>query len=141
MMDETGLYSDGIPPYTWVEDEDKVANVVSSGTQRRDTLVCTIRGDGEGFSSFIKHRNMKTRMVNGEKLIVDKGTKGMNKIEMRKWVKVFIDYAEPNGVLIMDNLSSHKNAEILKELENHHIHVLFLPPRSADELSVLDIVV
>ena len=59
MMDETGLYSDDIPSYTWVDPDDKEAYVVSNGQQRRDTLVCTIRADGEGFVKFIRHRNMK----------------------------------------------------------------------------------
>lgn len=49
-MDETGLYCDAIPPYTWTDENDKEAYVVSSGVQRRDTLVCTIRIDGEGSS-------------------------------------------------------------------------------------------
>lgn len=63
IMDETGLYSDSIPPYTWTDGDDKEAYVVSSGVQRRDTLVATIRGDGEGFSTFIRHQNMRTKTV------------------------------------------------------------------------------
>lgn len=138
MMDETGLYSDDIPAYTWVDKDDAEAYVVSNGQQRRDTLVCTIRADGEGFAWFIRHRNMKTRSINGEKMIVDKGVKGMNIEEMKKWVEEFVKYAEEGDLLIMDNLSSHKNKDILYQLESHGIHVLFLPPRCADALSVLD---
>ena len=138
MMDETGLYSDDIPSYTWVDPDDKEAYVVSNGQQRRDTLVCTIRADGEGFAKFIRHRNMKTRTINGEKLIVDKGVKGMNIEEMKKWIKEFVKYAEENDLLIIDNLSFHKSKVILDELEKNRIHVLFLPPRCADTLSVLD---
>lgn len=121
-----------------VDKDDAEAYVVSNGQQRRDTLVCTIRADGEGFARFIRHRNMKTRSINGEKMIVDKGVKGMNIEEMKKWVEEFIKYAEEGDLLIMDNLSSHKNKDILYQLESHGIHVLFLPPRCADALSVLD---
>lgn len=38
----------------------------------------------------------------------------------------------------MDNLGSHKNLEVRRELENYGIIVLFFPPRCADVLSVLD---
>lgn len=92
-MDETGLYSDFIPPYTWTFSDDKEAYVVSSWVQRRDTVVATIRADGEGFATFIEHKNMKTKTVKGEKIIVDKGTKGMNLIEMHKWNKEFMKWA------------------------------------------------
>lgn len=137
-MDETGLYSDSIQPYTWTFSDDKEAYVVSSGVQRRDTVVGTIRADGEGFATFIEHKNMKTKTVKGEKIIVDKGTKGMNLIEMHKWNKEFIKWAKPGNVLIMDNLGSHKNLEVRRELENYGIIVLFFPPRCADVLSELD---
>ena len=71
-------------------------------------------------------------------MIVDKGVKGMNIEEMKKWFEEFVKYAEEGDLLIMDNLSSHKNKDILYQLESHGIHVLFLPPRCADALSVLD---
>ena len=138
IMDETGLYSDSIPPYTWTMDTDNEAYVVSSGQQRRDTVVATIRADGKGFATFIEHKNMKTKSVKGQKIIVDKGTKGMILIEMHKWNKEFIKWAEKGDVLIMDNLGSHRNKEVVKELEDHGIIVLFFPPRCADVLSVLD---
>lgn len=86
-MDETGLYSDSIPPYTWTIDTENEAYVVSSGQQRRDTVVATIRADDKGFGTFIEHKNMKTKSVKGQKIIVDKGTKGMILIEMHKWLK------------------------------------------------------
>lgn len=106
IMDETGLYSDPIPHYTWTFKKDTEAYVCSSGVQRRDTLVATIRRDGQGFATFIEHQRMRTKNVNGEKIIIDKGTKGMIIIEMKKWCKQFIQQAKPKDVLIMDNLTS-----------------------------------
>lgn len=138
IMDETGLYSDSIPPYTWTFGQDKQAYVCSSGTKRRDTLVATISANGNGFATFIKHRNQKTRTVKGRKEIIDPGVKGMNIIEMKKWVKKFKKYAQPNDLLIMDNLSSHHNKEVIEDLTKDGFHILFIPPRCADVLSVLD---
>ena len=89
IMDETGLYSDSIPPYTWTFQEDKQAYVCSSGTKRRDTLVATLTANGDGFATFIRHRNQKTKTVKGRKEIIDPGVKGMNIIEMKKWVNGF----------------------------------------------------
>lgn len=84
MMDETGLYSDSIPPKAWTYKEDKEAYVKSTGTQRRDTLVATIRADGKGFVTFIEHKNQKTKNIKGKKLILQQGVKGMNVDEMKK---------------------------------------------------------
>lgn len=38
----------------------------------------------------------------------------------------------------MDNLTSHKNKEVRKILEDYGIKILFIPPRCADVLSILD---
>lgn len=102
-MDETGLYSDSILQFTWTFPEDKEAYVTTSGVQRRDTVVATICADGNGFATFIEHRNMRTKPVKRQKIIIDKETKGMNFIEMHKWNKEFIKWAQPGDVLIMDN--------------------------------------
>ena len=140
IMDETGLYSDSIPPNTWTFKEDKEAYVKSTGQQRRDTLVGTLRADGKGFATFIEHRNMKTRKEKktGKKIIIDQGVKGMNIEEMKKWNKIFFEHSQRGDVLIMDNLGSHHNKEILQELKDQGITVLFIPVRCADVLSVLD---
>ena len=138
MMDETGLFSDSIPPYTWTFHEDTQAYVCSSGIKRRDTLVATITANGKGFATFIKHRNQKTKTVKKQKIIVDPGCKGMNIVEMKIWINEFKKYASPGDILIMDNLSSHHNKDVINELEQYGIHVLFIPPRCADVLSVLD---
>ena len=138
MMDETGLYSDSILLYTWTFYDDDQAYVCSSGVKRRDTLVATISGNGKGFATFKRHQNHRTRTRNQTNEIIDPGVKCMNIIEMKKWIKKFKEYALPGDILIMNNLSSHRNKEVLKELHDYQIHVLFLPARCADVLSVLD---
>lgn len=139
-MDETGLFSDSIPTNTWTFKSDKEVYVKSTGQQRRDTLVATLRADGKGFATFIKHRNMKTQKdkKTGKKIIIDQGVRGMNIQEMKIWNKVFFQHSQRGDVLIMDNLGAHHNKEILQELRDHGITVIFIPVRCADVLSVLD---
>ena len=110
----------------------------SFGSQRRDTLVATLRADGEGFAYFIEHRNQRTRTINRKKIVIDNGVKGMNIPEMHKWNKEFFKHAKSGDVLIMDNLGSHKNKGVIKELKSKGIIVRFIPVRCADVLSVLD---
>lgn len=62
----------------------------------------------------------------------------MNISEMLKWNQEFFKHAKEEYLLIMDNLSSHKNKEVLQDLKNHGIIVRFFPVRCADVLSVLD---
>lgn len=62
----------------------------------------------------------------------------MNINKMKKWIEEFKEYAEKGDILIIDNLSSHHNKEVLQMLEDYQIHVLFIPARCADVLSVLD---
>lgn len=140
IMDETGLYSDSIPPNTWTFNKDKEAYVKSTGSSRRDTLVATIRADGKGFATFIEHRDQKTRKCKktGKKIIIDQGVKGMNIEEMKKWNKEFFKHSQKGDILIMDNLGAHHNKDVLEELKSHHIKVIFFPVRCADVLSVLD---
>lgn len=138
IMDETGLYSNSIAPYTWTFGDDTQAYVCTTGTKRRDTLVATISANGDGFATFIKHRNQKTKKVGDMKKILDPGCKGMNIDEMKKWVEEFKKYASKGDLLIMDNLTSHHNKEVIQELEQSGFNVLFIPPRCADVLSVLD---
>ena len=68
-----------------------------------------IIADSKGFATFIVTKNMKNKSVNEQKIIVGKGTKGMNLIEMHKWIKEFIKWVEKGDVLIMDNVGSHNN--------------------------------
>lgn len=56
IMDETALCSDAVVSYTWTSYDDDEAYIRSFGVKRRDTLVATLRADGEGFGWFIEHK-------------------------------------------------------------------------------------
>lgn len=62
-MDETGLYSDSIPPNMWTFNQDKEACVRST----RYTLVAFIRLDGKEFATFITHRDQRTQKCKKKK--------------------------------------------------------------------------
>ena len=53
-------------------------------------------------------------------------------------VKFFLGYSKSGDILIMDNLSVHKNKKCLDKLQKAGIQVMFLPTYSAVELSPLD---
>ena len=53
-------------------------------------------------------------------------------------VKFFLEYSKSGDILIMDNLSVHKNKKCLEKLQKAGIQVMFLPTYSAIELSPLD---
>lgn len=57
---------------------------------------------------------------------------------MLKWIKIFISKSPGSDLLIMDNLSSHKNKGVLKELKNYVIIVRSIHLTCVDVFSVFD---
>lgn len=47
-------------------------------------------------------------------------------------VQMLCPILRPNGIVIMDNLSAHKNADVVKHIKKCGAEVLYLPPYSPD---------
>ncbi len=143
-MDEVGVWdrSPALRTYTSIDDpEPWIKQSVSSNG--RDTFVACISNSGFKLPIFgIKHQLAKyqTRFINGtrSKILIQPKVAVMSLLKMMEWCQEFVQYAASGDILIWDNLSCHKNPNILKFLKDHSIKVLFTPPYSACSLSPLD---
>ena len=139
-MDETGLWNGSVSPRTYVDQETMDAGVVSNGNHRRDTGVVSVSADGKVNPYFIEHLPQKTKKVNRQKIIVQKGVAGMGIEQMSKWSQDFgTKFGHPEKtVLLMDRLKSHTNKKIQNELEEKNVKCFFFPPQSSKLASVCD---
>ena len=139
-MDETGLWNGSVASRTYVNPETMDAGVVSEGNHRRDTGVVAISADGSVDPFFIPHSPQRSRMVNGNKIVVQKKVSGMGLEQMMEWTKDFEQKHEhPDGtVLMLDRLRSHTNKAIQSHLESHNIKCFHFPPQGGKYGSVCD---
>ena len=104
-------------------------------SNRRDTMVGCISFRGEKMKPFfIEHKRQRKK----NKIVVQKKIAGMNNEIWIEWINKFVQLAKKKDLLFLDNLSSHKNKEGLKILEQNEITVEFIPPYLAPYLSPLD---
>ena len=136
IMDETGLYSNAIPKVTYAP-KGQGGFCVTSGDSVKYTAVVTLSANNSGHLFFVPTLNTETKKINGENVIFRKRS-GIGLPEMVEWCKSFLKYASPGDLLIMDNLSAHKNWLVKSILRNNHINFEFFPVRCAFILSVLD---
>ncbi len=142
-MDETGVWnsSPALRSFTCLNNPEPF--VKTPTTNGRDTFVVTISNTGFVLPPFaIKHIPEKShyKMINGRrtKEVRVPRLAGMTLEKMNEWVDQFIQYASPEDILIMDNLSCHKNKAIVKRLEDRLIKVIYTPPSLACKVSPLD---
>ena len=138
-MDETGLWNGSVAPRTYVDPETMDSGVVSMGNYRRDTGVVSISADGMVDPYFIEHSPQRTKTLNGQRTIVQKGVAGMGTEQMIQWSLDFGNrFGHPNNtVLLMDRLKSHTNKTMLKTLKSKNV-CFFFPPQGSKLASVCD---
>ena len=129
IMDESGVYTNMFPRYTYVSPDDKAANVITHHDTTKDTVVVTLSSNGNASMFYVPFRN-----ATHDK----KGCSGVGIDEMRKWTMHFLTYAQAGDILIMDNLAAHHDASVRDMLRKHGIIVKYFPVRGASKLSPLD---
>lgn len=140
MMDETGLWNGNVCLKTYVDPETMDNGIIQCSKSQRDTGVVAISATGVVFSMFIKHIPQKTRMVNGNKVVVQPGVSGMNIELMKEFANKFGEtFANGNQIVLMfDNLKSHLNPDVQRVFLSHNIKTFPIPPHSAKFISVCD---
>ena len=129
VMDESGVYTNMLPRYTFVESTDKFANVNTHHDTTKDSIIVTISSNGNGDLFYVPFRAATENR---------KGCSGVGLDEMKKWVAHFLQFANKGDVLLMDNLAAHHHYSIRKTLEDNGIIVKYFPVRGASKLSPLD---
>ena len=145
VMDEKGIWNFSPNLRTYTRKRKPKPYVRGLATNNgRDTIAacCNFRGEKLPICA-IRHRNRKTKkkkLENGDQIIqqIFEGCKGINNELMKIWADLFIKQAQKGDILLMDNLLSHKNKEVLKIIEDAGINVLFLVKYGASHLSPLD---
>jgi transposase len=133
VMDEAGIWSDDISPYTYEEKGSKDVGVVVPDEKIRHTIVATLRGDGTALPPFwIQHQNANKKRK-------QKAVKGMNTMFMLKYIdEVLAPNKGDAQVILMDNLSCHHNGQVMEKIINLGLKLWFFPPNAATELSPCD---
>ena len=137
IMDESGVYTNQIPCFTYTFKEDYNGFICCDQAPHRDTIVVTLSANGNAHLLYVQHRP-KCVLTEGNVRKEIRPCKGVGKEEIYEWAKSFVAYAKPGDLLLLDNLGSYKDPKFLKFLEEHNISYIFFPVRTADFLSVLD---
>jgi transposase len=112
-LDETGAKTNMTRRYGWGPSQERVKDLVPHGHWETTTLIHAIDC----------HGSRASMITNGP---------------TNSWVfQAYVDWLlvpslRPGDILIMDNLSSHKNAVTLEKIEATGAEVRFLPPYSPD---------
>jgi transposase len=138
-MDETGLWNGSVLPRTYVDPETRDSSVEFIGDHRRDTGVVALSWEGLVFPWFIHHVPQRTGTQNGVKVVIQKAISGLNIELMRLWVQEFQNHIGPGpAVLILDQLSIHKNRIIMNHMTDADIKVFLMPGQTGKLLSPCD---
>jgi len=134
-MDETGVWTDNVQmrSYCRIGQNPEVA---TTDTPQRHTFVATLCGDGRKLPGyFIPHMRQRTR----KKVVVQRAVKGMTIKLMLQYIDDIIrPNCPPGSILMMDQLSSHKNKQVLDRLTELQIHYVFFPAKASADLSPCD---
>jgi hypothetical protein len=138
-MDETGLWNGGVVPRTYVDPETGDNSVLSIGDHRRDTGVVALSWVGGVLPWFIKHIQQQTAKRNGQKVVLQPGISGINLELMDSWIDFFHGFLG-NGpaILLLDQLSIHKNPFIISKLEGYGIKVFIMPAQAGKHIAPCD---
>jgi hypothetical protein len=136
-MDETGVWTQDIPKYSYAPVGSGGAYVGREGTPRRDTFVGCVRGDGMILPGFFVHHKKERKRG---KQVIERAVKGINIDLMLKWVDtILVPHAGSNPkVLLLDRLQVHLNAQVRQRIHTLGFKVIFFPPGAAKHLSPLD---
>ena len=130
IMDESGIFTNMFPYFTYVSSNEKDAYVKASPDTTKDTVIVTLSSNGNGDLMYVPFRRQTKH---------DAGCSGVGINEMTQWALHFCkNIAKKGDILIMDNLASHHNINIVNILESAGISVYFFPIRAASKLSPLD---
>ena len=130
VMDESGVYSNMFPMYTFSSPDEKDPYVKTSSDTTKDTVIVTISSNGKGDLLYVPFRRPTKN---------DSGCSGVEISEMEQWTQRFINIiGKPGDILIMDNLQAHHNIKFIKAIENAGIRVIFFPVRGASKFSPCD---
>ncbi len=132
-MDEAGVYDSDIHPYSYDFIGSGGAEVDVPATGQRDTIVATLRGNGDLLPPYyIQHQ--RAAPTQGRVAI-----KGMNGKIMIEYINAIIALnVRPGDRIIMDQLGSHKTKAVKKRLEELGLTVEYFPAKTSSELSPCD---
>lgn len=136
IMDETGLYTNTLPRTTY-SPKGEGGFCVGGKSTVKDTAIVTLTANGSGHLFYVPTIGEETKIINDKKIDFKKRS-GVGNLEMIEWVKSFLNYSSKGDLLLLDNLSAHKNLEVQRILRENGIHYEFFPVRCAFILSVLD---
>jgi transposase len=139
IMDETGLWTDGIPPRTYVDPKTMDSSIISPGPHQRDTGICALHASGEVDGDYIRHQEQRSKVIKGQTVITRKAVSGMNLPRMKQWAEDFGNKMQgEKTVLVMDRLNSHRNPDVLQILRNHNVEPFLMPAQAAKLISPCD---
>lgn len=136
VMDESGIWNDAVLTRTYAAQGSRNSFVSCPDKGSRDTIVATLRGDGQKLPLFyIQHKRQKTK----NKEVIQRAVKGMTESLMLEYIEeVLRPHTTPGQVLFMDQLSSHKTQRVKAKLAEIGLKVVYFPPKTAADLSPCD---
>ena len=130
IMDESGIHTDLARKYTFTPQDDKTVYIKVPNDSTKDTVIVTLTASGGGHLYFVPYSPQSS---------THKAVKGVGKEQMFEWCRSFIGRTrKETGLLLLDNLNSHKAENVIEYLRQNDIIALPFPVRCADKLSVLD---
>ena len=130
VMDESGIHTNLARKYTFTPINDKNVYVRVPNDSTKDTIIVTLSASGGGHLYYVPFFPQTSE---------HRAIKGVGKDQILDWGRAFIGRTQKqNGLLLLDNLNSHKDENLLEYLRLNNIFVLPFPVRCADKLSVLD---
>jgi transposase len=136
--DESGVWTGGYPPRTYVNPETKDAGVLQEGNHHRDTIAVALSADGDVHLKYVDHRPQKTRTRNGVKVIVEKGISGVGIPQMEEFAEGFSTDHPDAELIMMDALAAHKNKSVEGKFNHAGMTIKIMPPQTAKLISPLD---
>jgi transposase len=112
-LDETSLKTDLTRLRGWAEGGERLVEAIPGGKWQTNTLVQAVALDG-------------TRAA----MVLDGPINGESFVGFCEWLLVPALY--PGDLVVMDNLSSHKSASVVRAIEAVGAQVVYLPPYSPD---------
>ena len=138
IMDESGIYSNMIPKYTYCYPGEKTGYVKTTMLPQRDTIITTLSGNGDGFLYYVPHTKSQNIVNDQHQILHYPGRKGVGNKEIRQWAESFLNYCKDGDILLLDNLNAHKDSVFINILSKKNIQIFYFPVRAASILSVLD---
>lgn len=137
VMDESGLFDSATVERSYVP-AGRQAYLRTLATKARDTVICTLCGDGTKLPLFyVRHQRRRTERGNDQSLQVK--VAGVTNEIFRTYIKAVIEpYRGRAKVLAMDRLSCHTTKENMDLIRELGLEVHLFPPKASVEVSPLD---